>query len=380
MKIDRVLLRASWESWISLDNRERAGPWWLQWVWTLLFGAALAVVFTILGFFAFGSGSGAWRNVSGWLYWYGKNLLVCTIISVLIHLMFDGLRAVWATPARIGSWRPWQRSVFFGGVPLLGVLIGWPLGVELAGGHLSKWLADSRGQNLIAGSVLIALMISFAMHQWFAARTRQLDAERRATQAQLRLLQAQMEPHFLFNTLANVRSLMDHDLPKSRQMLDSFTDYLRASLTTLRSDRSRVSEELELAQTYLQLLQGRMEDRLRFSIEADEAARQQTLPPLLLQPLIENAVVHGLEPSIQGGTVQVTVKIHGEQLVLEVKDDGRGPDAPPRRSGRGGAGVALDNIRQRLLSHYGAAATLEVQSTHPGTRSRITLPLIQAPA
>ena len=375
MKIDRALLRASWESWVSNDNRPRAGPWWLHWVWTLLFFAVLAVGFTIVGFFAFGSGQGAWRNWSGWLFWYGKNLVVCLTIGVIIHLLFDGLRAVWATPARLGAWQPWQRSLFFGGVPMLGVLLGWPLGVELAGGHLNAWLSDSRGHNLIAGSVLIALMISFGMHLWFSARTRQIDSERRATEAQLRLLQAQIEPHFLFNTLANVHSLMDHDLPKAKQMLGSFTDYLRASLGSLRHDKSTVDQELALAASYLQLLQGRMEDRLRFTIDADDAARRQPLPPLLLQPLVENAVVHGLEPHIDGGTVRVSARVEGEALVLEVQDDGRGLDAPARPGARADAGLALGNIRQRLLTRYGSSASLEVRAASPGTLSRITVPL-----
>jgi two-component sensor histidine kinase len=375
MKIDRALLRASWESWVSNDNRPRAGPWWLHWVWTLLFFAVLAVGFTIVGFFAFGSGQGAWRNWSGWLFWYGKNLVVCLTIGVIIHLLFDGLRAVWATPARLGAWQPWQRSLFFGGVPMLGVLLGWPLGVELAGGHLNAWLSDSRGHNLIAGSVLIALMLSFGMHLWFSARTRQIDSERRATEAQLRLLQAQIEPHFLFNTLANVHTLMDHDLPKAKQMLGSFTDYLRASLGSMRHDKSTVDQELALAASYLQLLQGRMEDRLRFTIDADDAARRQPLPPLLLQPLVENAVVHGLEPHIDGGTVRVSARVQGEALVLEVQDDGRGLDAPARPGARAGAGLALGNIRQRLLTRYGSAASLEVRAASPGTLSRITVPL-----
>ena len=375
MKIHRALLRASWESWVSNDNRPRAGPWWLQWVWTLLFCAVLAVGFTIVGFFAFGSGQGAWRNWSGWLFWYGKNLVVCLTIGVIIHLLFDGLRAVWATPARLGAWQPWQRSLFFGGVPMLGVLLGWPLGVELAGGHLSAWLSDSRGHNLIAGSVLIALMLSFGMHLWFSARTRQIDSERRATEAQLRLLQAQIEPHFLFNTLANVHSLMDHDLPKARQMLASFTDYLRASLGSLRHDESTVDQELALAASYLQLLQGRMENRLRFTIDADDAARRQPLPPLLLQPLVENAVVHGLEPHIDGGTVRVSARVQGEALVLEVQDDGRGLDAPARPGARADDGLALGNIRQRLLTRYGSSASLEVRAASPGTLSRITVPL-----
>jgi two-component sensor histidine kinase len=347
----------------------------LQWLWTLVFSAVLAAFFTVLGFLVFASGSGAWRNPAGWAEWYGRNFLICITVAGIIHLLFDLLRTWWATPQRLRSWAGWQRSIFFSGVPLLGVALGWPLSIQLAGGNFGSWLSSEEAPNIIAGMVLLSLAISALLHYWFVGKGRQIDAERRATEAQLRLLQAQIEPHFLFNTLANVQSLMDHDPPKARQMLTSFTDYLRASLSTLRSEQSVVGHELDLAQSYLQLLQGRMEDRLRFSIDADEAARQQPLPPLLLQPLVENAVVHGLEPSIEGGTVQVTARVAGPNLVLEVHDDGRGPDAPARPGAHKGHGMALDNIRQRLLTRYGPAATLIVQAAHPGTLARITLPL-----
>jgi LytS/YehU family sensor histidine kinase len=172
-----------------------------------------------------------------------------------------------------------------------------------------------------------------------------------------------------------VQSLMDHDPPKAKQMLASFTEYLRASLGTLRRDQGKVADELDLAQSYLRLLQGRMEDRLRFEIEADAAARAQPLPPLLLQPLVENAVMHGLEPSIDGGTVRISARVQGQRLVLEVQDDGRGLDAPPRPGARRGNGMALDNIRERLQARYGAEATLDVQAARPGTLARISLPL-----
>ena len=375
MNIDRSLLAASWQSWVSNDNRQRAGPWWLQWVWTLLFCMGLAVPFTVLGFFAFARGDGAWRNLAGWAYWYGKNFVVCLTIGVVIHLLFDITRQWWATPARVARWKDWQRTLFFSGLPLLGVVIGWPLGVQLAGSDVTVWISSREGNNIIVGSVLMSVMITFLFHHYFAAKARQVEAERRATESQLRLLQAQIEPHFLFNTLANVQSLMDHDLPKARQMLQSFIDYLRASLTTLRGDSGAVAQELELAENYLRLLHTRMEDRLRFSITADDAARAQPLPPLLLQPLVENAVQHGLEPSIEGGSVRISAHICGAQLVLEVQDNGCGPDAPARRSGKPGAGMALNNIRQRLRARYGPAATLEVSATRPGTLARITLPL-----
>jgi signal transduction histidine kinase len=371
-----ALLRASWESWISNDNRPRSGPWWLQWVWTLLFSAALALPFTLLGYISFGSGK--WLTLQAWGYWYGKNLIVCTTICLVIHGLFDASRALFATPRRIGGWSPLQRTLFFSGVPMVGVVIGWPLGLVLAGTELTRWLASAKGLGNAAGSLAFALVITFVLHHWFSAKTRQLEAERRATEAQLRLLQAQIEPHFLFNTLANVSSLMDHDPPRAKQMLASFTDYLRASLGTLRAEHSTVANELELAQSYLQLLQARMEERLRFSIEADEATRAQPLPPLLLQPLVENAVVHGLEPSIEGGMVQVRAEVVDGALRLEVKDDGRGIDAPPR-PGKRGAGVALANVRQRLATRYGSAATLELLPGQPGTLARITIPL-DAPA
>ena len=375
MNIDRALLKASWQSWISNDNRKRAGPWWLQWVWTLLFAAVIAVPFTVLGFAAFAGGPGAWRNLDGWLFWYGRNFIVTLTISVLIHLMFDGLRATWARRERIAQWRPWQRSVFFGGVPLLGVALGWPLGASLAGLDIVKWIDQRDGANTIASSVMVALLTSLMLHFWFSAKARNIEAERRATESQLRLLQAQIEPHFLFNTLANVQSLMDHDLPKAKHMLQSFTDYLRASLGTLRNDNSPLDHELQLAQSYLQLLQARMEDRLRFSIVADAAARAQPLPPLLLQPLVENAVVHGLEPSIAGGSVGINARVEGGQLVIEVMDDGLGLNAAPKGRARSGAGMALDNVRQRLATRYGDAATLTLTDAAPGTRARITLPL-----
>ena len=373
MLIDRPLLRASWQSWLSNDNRPRAGPWWMQWMWTLLFCAAVALGFTILGFFAFGSGTGAWRNLSGWVYWYGKNLIVSLSIGVLVHLMFDATRALGATPARIRVWRPWQRSVFFGGTPMLGLLIGWPLGVELAGGRVTTWLDRPEGANIIAGSLLVGLMLSFLLHHWFGAKARQLDAERRATEAQLRLLQGQIEPHFLFNTLANVQALMDTDPPRARQMLESFTDYLRSSLGTLRAERATLGSELGLVEAYLSLLKMRMEERLSFDITSDAALSTTPLPPLMLQPLVENAIHHGLEPKLDGGKVHIATRTEGRQLVIEVRDDGLGLGASKRH--RRGAGMALANLRERLAAQYGGSASLELSDAMPGTRVTLRLPL-----
>ena len=376
MHIDRALLTASWKSWVSNDNRHRVGPWWLAWLWTLLFCAGLAVPFTLLGFLVFARGEGAWRNLEIWAHWYGKNFIVSLTIGVVIHLLFDLGRA--AKPVPLRAWKPWLRTLYFSGTPILGIALGWPLGVTLSGANLEQWFSNRVNNGVIFGILIFSVMITFVIHHFFAAKSRQIEAEKRATEAQLRLLQAQIEPHFLFNTLANVLALIDHDSARARQMLQAFTEYLRSSLAGLRTDEGLLSQELELAENYLRLLAARMEDRLRFCIEADAAARAQRLPPLLLQPLVENAVLHGLEPTIAGGQVSIRARVDAGRLVLEVQDDGRGIDAPPRPATRPGAGMALANIRQRLLAHYGSDASLDVSAAHPGTLARITLPLHQA--
>jgi hypothetical protein len=373
-------LSLSARSWISSDLT-RVGPYWLQWVWTGLFSVVLAVVFAVLGFFVFNPGKSGLGSAQGWLYWFSKNLVVTSVISALIHLLFDGAGRVVGGPTAIRHWNDVQRSLFFGGIPILGLLIGWPLGITLSGSAdvVFPILKEPRG---LLASITLCLGISVGLHFYFAAKGKQIAAEARATEAQLRLLQGQIEPHFLFNTLAGVIALIDHDTARAKHTLQTFTEYLRSSLATLRRDEGPLAQELELAQNYLLLMQARMEDRLTFRIEADDAARRATLPPLLLQPLVENAVQHGLERSIQGGEVIIRAHALGGQLVLEVCDNGLGMDAPPRRAhGPGGAsnGVALSNVRSRLRTRWGDAARLELHAALPGTRAVITLPLEAAP-
>jgi len=363
-------LRSSWRSWIGSDL-DPAGPAWLQWLWTLLFAAGLAWVFTAIGI---ASSSGAtpqaWLDGGLWWRWYRVNVTITLTISVLIHLMFATLIPL-VGPARIRRFGNGQRALFFSGIPIVGVLIGWPLGVWLVSTAAIGWVRLSAAS--LASSAAVGAAISFVIFLVFNARMQQALAEKRATEAQLRLLQAQIEPHFLFNTLANVVALIEHEPARARQMLGAFTDYLRASLTGLRRDTATLAEELALAEAYLRVQQSRMEERLRFVIEADARVRTAPLPPLLLQPLVENAVQHGLEPALDGGTVRVQARAEGGYLVIEVHDDGRGPHAPPRRPQ--GNGVALANIRERLAQRFGAAARLEIIAADPGTVARLYLPL-----
>jgi hypothetical protein len=378
MSFNRKQLRAHWAAWMANDM-ELAGPWWLQLGYALLFSAGLALLFTVLGMALYGGSGNAWLNPARWLYWYGQNLTVSVTIGVIIFLLFfAGGHLMGAR--RMRAMQGWQRSLYFAGLPLLGVALGWPLGVLLThAGSLPSWLTGERAANNIATAVVISLVMSYLFHVYFSARSRQHLAEKRAAEAQLRLLQAQMEPHFLFNTLANVQSLIEHEPAKARLMLETFTDYLRATLGQLRSEQSTVGAELDLARSYLQLLQLRMEDRLSFDIQADEAARAAPLPPLCLQPLVENAIHHGLEPKVEGGRISLHARLAGTVLTLQVQDTGLGLQAPPRRrtsnQHQAGAGMALANLRERLLARYGEAATLELTDTQPGTRALITLPV-----
>jgi len=379
MIINLALLKASRDSWLD-DSRPRVGPYWMQWVWTVVLCAILAVGFTILGFFAFaGDAVGAWRNLSGWAEWYGRNFVVSLVIGALIQASFDLVGLAIGGRHRVCRWPRWKRSLYYTLLPLACTAVGWPIGISLVGGTLRGFLLDARGQNVIAGTVLFALLLSFVFQQFFALKARQLEAEKRATEAQLRLLQGQIEPHFLFNTLAGVISLIDPEPAKAKQMLQDFTEYLRSSLTVMRTGDGPLAQELDLAEHYLRLLGSRMEDRLRWRIDADEAARHVPVPPLLLQPLVENAIHHGLEPQLEGGTVTVSARVAGGELVLQVQDDGRGLDAPPRPGARKGPGVALANIRGRLQSRYGSLASLELLAASPGTRAVIRLPVDTQP-
>ena len=165
-------------------------------------------------------------------------------------------------------------------------------------------------------------------------------------------------------------------------MLESFIDYLRCSLTHLRSDDSTLGDELAMAEAYLTLMRMRMAERLDFRIAVEhESLRQASIPPLLLQPLIENAVHHGLECKVEGGTVTVSARAERNQLVLDIEDDGLGISDPPvRRTGHVGNGVALANLTERLAARYGTAASFTLAGLNRGARATLRLPLQTAPA
>jgi sensor histidine kinase YesM len=196
------------------------------------------------------------------------------------------------------------------------------------------------------------------------AATAQLLAE-----ARLRALQAQIEPHFLYNTLANVLGLIDTQPAQARHMLERFIDFLRASLHASRAASATVGAEFDLAAAYLDVLAVRMGKRLQYRIEADAAARASGIAPMLIQPLVENAVMHGLEPKVEGGTIVLRAHSDGAALSVEIVDDGVGiGNAPARSSG----GVGMANVKARALAVHGDGAQLQLLD-NPGGGAIIRL-------
>ena len=206
------------------------------------------------------------------------------------------------------------------------------------------------------------------------ARLRAEAIERTALQAQLRLLQAQIEPHMLFNTLANLQGLIALDPGRASEMLDQLIQYLRATLGASRQESTTLAQEFAAMEAYLGLMQVRMGERLTFHVQLPPELRAARLPPMLLQPLVENAIVHGLEPKIDGGEIRISASASGGMLEISVRDSGLGlADAPP--SSRGG-GIGVATTRERLHVLYGEGAAVRIEPAQPhGTLARLIFPL-----
>lgn len=196
------------------------------------------------------------------------------------------------------------------------------------------------------------------------------ESEKREIEAHLKLLQAQIEPHFLFNTLANVSSLIDSEPVLAKQLLERLNDWLRVALARARSSSAMLGDELDMLENYLEIMEVRFGERLRWRIEVPEDARALDFPPMLLQPLLENALRHGIEPKLGGGEILLRASREGASLRIEVIDNGMGLAA---NAGSGGAGLA--NVRARLEALYGEAGSLTLNgNTDGGATATLILP------
>jgi len=231
---------------------------------------------------------------------------------------------------------------------------------------------------------IILLAVRIATRSRMRADKRVMSAEasaemeslrRQVTEAQLQTLQAQVEPHFLFNTLAAVEHLTETDPPRAAIMLRHLIAFLRGSLPNMRELNTTLGREVDLCQSYLAIMQIRMEDRLKISIDVPEALRGLSFPPMMLQSLVENSIKHGLEPKPEGGAIALSARLQDGRLRVTVADTGLGiAESAPQ-------GIGLSNIRDRLKRLFGNSAALILAPNAPtGAHITIEIPHVATPA
>ena len=249
-----------------------------------------------------------------------------------------------------------------------GLLLGLAAGGTLVAGRPLMLLGNVYAP--LTGALLGVFTVGgfYAVENWWETRARLERAERDAlardkalAEAELRVLEAQVEPHFLFNTLANVGSLIHTHPDRASRLLERLTSLLRASLSRTRSGRGTLGEELEVVRAYLDIQALRMGGRMTWEIDADAGLEAVPLPPLLVQPLVENAVLHGIEPAAAGGHVAVHAESGDGDVRIRVSDGGVGLD--PETAGHG---IGIANVRERLRATFGDRARLTLSGTSGG--------------
>jgi signal transduction histidine kinase len=266
--------------------------------------------------------------------------------------------AVWC----LAGWA-WARAlVAFGADPALPARVGALLPLQGVLGVLLFALAT------------LAHLLLVAFERSRAAERRALELQVHARDAELGALKAQLDPHFLFNSLNSIAALIGTDPTAARRMCFLMSGFFRKSLGLGRRDAIPLSEEVYLAETFLAIEQVRFGERLRTAFEIEESTLSLAVPPLVLQPLIENAVHHGTAHLVEGGEVRVRARRRDGQLELEVENP-CDPERPPSR----GAGVGLANVRARLAALHGHRATVDVESAAERFRVRVLLPATPAP-
>jgi len=321
----------------------------------------------------------------------GTTLLYSMCISVAGWFFIDCGRYLVAARIDPGDRRPgwpgwgWMTTlVIVGGC--LGLLSGTLLGDTLTGEHTPILSGDEDLRHLL-GDLLFVLLPAMIITYFFNTRSVIADreaaaqaAQRQAAESRLRLLEAQLEPHMFFNTLANLHVLIGIDPPRAQAMLDQLIAFLRATLNGSRALEHPLQAEFERTRDYLALMQVRMDDRLRIRFDLPETLAEVPVPPLLLQPLVENAIKHGLEPSVTGGRIEVKAAREGDTLTLAVRDTGVGLGQRDSNgtSFRKGTSFGLQHVRERLETLYGDTACLSLSAANDaegGTLAIIRMPL-----
>jgi sensor histidine kinase YesM len=324
---------------------------------TFVFDTVIAVLLTAIKF-----GDGFYIN---FVMSQGIGLSICCSVLV-VHRLFESVGPVFKTILVVAAL-------------VAGSLVGSYLGALATG--LSPTVIFGRHdlwQLLLLGVIFGAIVTYFfsSREQIIESQARvqeetikRLTSEKKAAEADLRRLQAQIEPHFLFNTLSNVLGLLENDPGRGKSMLGDFIQYLRASLSKIRESDADLGQEIEVIRAYLKIFKVRMGDRLQYQIDVPEHLQALPFPSMLLQPLVENAIRHGLEPGVEGGEIKIHAETEDSLLRLVVTDTGPGLI----ESADGGLGLA--NIRERLYSLYGDRAQLILEANQPrGLKATVEVP------
>jgi sensor histidine kinase YesM len=326
-------------------------------LYTFLFDTIIALFLTAMKF-----GGGFLIN---FIISQSIGLSICTCV-LIAHLFFENTAPV-------------LKAVLVAVALIIGTLCGAYLGSFLSG--LSSAIVFEK--HSLLQLLFLGVMFGSIITYFFSSREqiaesqaqiqeekiKRLTSEKKAAEANLKLLQAQIEPHFLFNTLSNVLSLLDTSPQKGKSMLVDFIQYLRASLSKIREEKATLGQEMEMIQAYLSIFKVRMGDRLHYKIDLPNNLKTISFPPMLIQPLVENAIKHGLEPKVDGGEILIRAIKKDGILHLEVVDTGMGFKAERD------SGVGLSNIRERLLSLYGNNGRLVLEENSPrGLKAIIEVP------
>jgi hypothetical protein len=311
-----------------------------------------------------------------WLYNVGEatvtGLIAMLLVMIVVVPIYNRV-----SPA------PWRRYPALA----LGIVIASLVGTAILGAIESQgtfdfhelggllWAFEATWPRyLLLGGLLAAVFVYFRSAEESEAARHQAEVDRglfaqQMDEARLQMLQAQIEPHFLFNTLATVRRLYQTDAAAAESMLDNLMRYLTVALPQMRANDSTLGRETALAEAYLGIQQIRMGRRLGFAIEVPPELREAAVPPMMLLTLAENAIKHGLNPLPEGGFIRIAARVESGELRLEVADSGQGFVKTA------GGGTGLSNIRARLSGIYGQGAQLRVGANKPrGVTATIALP------
>jgi signal transduction histidine kinase len=306
----------------------------------------------------------------GWEASYLVLISRLLLISTALVLVF-GLLERW--PVQLPKWMSrWVLQVA-GVAFVVPFVVALVYGLTTFGDAQHWWLNSGRLSGY-AGMCMLSLLIApwmavaallqqirgEAQRQALAFELERSEFARKEVDARLQLLQAQVEPHFLFNTLANVRELVDSGSPQASTVLASLIAYLRAAVPRLHEPATTLGQELQLVRAYLELMHMRMPDRLQFSLHADDSAQGLYCPPMTLLTLVENAVRHGIDPSEEGGRIDVRVQVQNGRLRIQVVDTGVGLQATSD-----GLGTGLSTLRERLQLAFGGDAYLRLAPLEP---------------